>query len=211
MASPKDLDKRYSKTLYGALIAPRAERLPDSQAKTMLLVFGEGRSFREAASELGVHEGTVRVRIGKALRSLRRPDIRRVVEPCQRLHLPDPSEDAKEIRALDLSNRTANCLLRGHVYTVDELFAWYTLDDRPKIRNLGSASMAEIEFALEKAGLVEFSPDKPKTNPKPHEPRMHKLQYEWRTLCGISLRMNNVKATENSEEVTCKMCTGLIR
>ena len=46
------------------------DRLPEAQRETVLLVYGEGFSYAEAASALGIPVGTVMSRVGAARSTL---------------------------------------------------------------------------------------------------------------------------------------------
>ncbi len=65
---------------------------------------------------------------------------------------------SKNVRELELSIRSENCLLRGGIHTIGDLVS-RRKDDLLKIRNLGKISLREIEEKMAKFGIV-LSDDK---------------------------------------------------
>lgn len=58
-----------------------------------------------------------------------------------------------DIYDLNFSTRTYSCLIRSHIFTVEELLS-KSKEDLFKIRNLGRKSLKEIEIKLEKLGYI---------------------------------------------------------
>jgi RNA polymerase sigma-70 factor (ECF subfamily) len=62
--------KAIEMNILAADVFNAIDRLPETQRETVLLVYGEGFSYAEAASELGIPVGTVMSRIGAARSTL---------------------------------------------------------------------------------------------------------------------------------------------
>lgn len=158
------IDAKYIAPLKGAL----ASRLTVKEYCVIMIRLGfESGKFltlEEAAKILHVARERIRQLEAKALRKLSRnfsfprfselfgnvPDT--FVEP----QLPEPpkviTEDT-DIKWLNFTVRTYNCLMRGGIHTVKAIA---DCEDLTKVRNMGRNSLREIADTMVKLGYVRF-------------------------------------------------------
>ena len=137
--------------------------LTDREEKVLALKYGleDGKelSFVDVGKTFDVSGERIRQIVSKAFKKLRHPSrtkkifegemVMRVVNVNELIELDTPIGDC------DFSIRTYNCLRRGGVKTVGELYKMSSMD-LMKIKNLGKKSLKEIQnFLAEHMNLAK--------------------------------------------------------